>query len=213
MYTKAKIKEWLINLSYTYEENKDYLTKLDSDIGDADHGINMNRGFNAVRDMINALDENAAISSIFKQTATLLIKNVGGSSGPLYGTFFLNASIVSSNKEELSLSDILEIFNKGTNAIAALGKSKAGEKTMLDTLYPTLEAIKEFALKNNDITNENLEDFKNNILNISENAMKSTVDMLATKGRASYLGDRSIGHQDPGATSSYMLIKELINVL
>lgn len=84
---------------------------------------------------------------------------------------------------------------------------------MLDTFYPTLEAIKEFALKNNDITNENLEDFKNNILNISENAMKSTVDMLATKGRASYLGDRSIGHQDPGATSSYMLIKELINVL
>lgn len=213
MYTKAKIKEWLINLSYTYEENKDYLTKLDSDIGDADHGINMNRGFNAVRDMINALDENAAISSIFKQTATLLIKNVGGSSGPLYGTFFLNASIVSSNKEELSLSDILEIFNKGTNAIAALGKSKAGEKTMLDTLYPTLEAIKEFASKNNDVTNENLEEFKNNILNISESAMKSTIDMLATKGRASYLGDRSIGHQDPGATSSYMLIKELINVL
>lgn len=213
MYTKAKIKEWLINLSYSYEENKDYLTKLDSDIGDADHGINMNRGFNFVRDMINSLDENAAISSIFKQTATLLIKNVGGSSGPLYGTFFLNASIVSSNKEELSLTDILEIFNKGTNAIAALGKSKAGEKTMLDTFYPTLEAIKEFVLKNNDITNENLEDFKNNILNISENAMKSTVDMLATKGRASYLGDRSIGHQDPGATSSYMLIKELINVL
>ena len=79
MYTKNKIKEWLIKLSDAYEENKDYLTKLDSDIGDADHGINMNRGFNFVRDMIKGLDENTSISSIFKQTATLLIKNVGGS--------------------------------------------------------------------------------------------------------------------------------------
>lgn len=213
MYTKNKIKEWLIKLSDAYEENKDYLTKLDSDIGDADHGINMNRGFNFVRDMIKGLDENTNISSIFKQTATLLIKNVGGSSGPLYGTFFLNASIVSSNKEELSLNDIAEIFNKGTNAIAALGKSKAGEKTMLDTLYPTLDAIKEFVSNNNDLTDDNLEEFKSSILTAAENAMKSTIDMIATKGRASYLGDRSIGYHDPGASSSYILIRELINVL
>lgn len=212
MYTKTEIKEWLIKLSYAYEENKDYLTKLDSDIGDADHGINMSRGFNFVKDVISALDEDAGISSMFKQTATLLIKNVGGSSGPLYGTFFLNASIVSSNKEELFLDDILEIFNRGTNAIAALGKSKAGEKTMLDTLYPVVEAIKQF-VSNNKLTDGNLEEFKNNILSAAENGMKSTIDMLATKGRASYLGDRSIGHQDPGATSSYILVKELINVL
>lgn len=213
MYTETKIKNWLINLANVYEENKDYLTKLDSDIGDADHGINMNRGFNFVRDMINNLDEDVGISSIFKQTATLLIKNIGGSSGPLYGTFFLNASIVSSNKKELLLDDIVEIFNRGTSAISALGKSKAGEKTMLDTLYPTLDTLKQFASNNNDFNDCNLDDFKKTILNTAENSMKSTIDMLATKGRASYLGERSIGYQDPGATSAYMLIKELINVL
>ena len=213
MYTETKIKNWLINLANVYEENKDYLTKLDSDIGDADHGINMNRGFNFVRDMINNLDEDVGISSIFKQTATLLIKNIGGSSGPLYGTFFLNASIVSSNKKELLLDDIVEIFNRGTSAISALGKSKAGEKTMLDTLYPTLDTLKQFASNNNDFNDCNLDDFKKTILNTAENSMKSTIGMLATKGRASYLGERSIGYQDPGATSAYMLIKELINVL
>ena len=213
MYTETKIKNWLINLANVYEENKDYLTKLDSDIGDADHGINMNRGFNFVRDMINNLDEDVGISSIFKQTATLLIKNIGGSSGPLYGTFFLTASIVSSNKKELLLDDIVEIFNRGTSAISALGKSKAGEKTMLDTLYPTLDTLKQFASNNNDFNDCNLDDFKKTILNTAENSMKSTIDMLATKGRASYLGERRIGYQDPGATSAYMLIKELINVL
>ncbi len=205
MYNKEKIKQWLINLSNTYEKNKDYLTELDSKIGDADHGINMNRGFSFVRDMINNIDDNAAISSIFKQTATILIKNIGGSSGPLYGTFFLNASIIASNKEELSLNDIADIFAKGTNAIAALGKSKEGEKTMLDTLFPAVNAMKENA--------DSEEDFKNKVMVSSENGMKSTIDMIATKGRASYLGERSVGHQDPGATSAYMMIEELINVL
>ena len=94
MYNSIKIKEWLINLSKVYDENKDYLTKLDADIGDADHGINISRGFGFVREALNK-DENASISSIFKQTATMLIKNVGGASGPLYGTFFLNAVSVS----------------------------------------------------------------------------------------------------------------------
>ncbi|WP_300367476.1 dihydroxyacetone kinase subunit DhaL [Brachyspira sp.] len=206
MYNKEKIKQWLINLSNTYEKNKDYLTELDSDIGDADHGINMNRGFSFVRDMINNLDNNASISSIFKQTATLLIKNIGGSSGPLYGTFFLNASMASSNKDELNLNDIADIFNKGTNAIATLGKSKEGEKTMLDTLFPAVNAMKENS-------NNDEEDFKKKVLIASENGMKSTIDIIATKGRASYLGERSKGHQDPGATSSYMMIEELINVL
>ena len=203
MCNNTKIKEWLINLSLVYDENKDYLTKLDADIGDADHGINMSRGFGYVRDALK--DNDSAISAIFKQTATLLIKNVGGASGPLYGTFFLNASIVSSNKEELTLKDITEIFNKGINAIKALGKSKAGEKTMLDTLSPAFNAMKE--------NSENIEDFKSKVLISAENGMKSTIDMTATKGRASYLGERSIGHQDPGATSSFMMIKELINIL
>ena len=204
MYNNKKIKEWLINLSSVYDENKEYLTKLDADIGDADHGINISRGFGFVKEALNK-DENSSISSIFKQTATLLIKNVGGASGPLYGTFFLNASIVSSNKEELTLNDITEIFNKGTNAVSVLGKSKAGEKTMLDTLFPALESMKEYG--------NNLEMFKNKVLISAEEGMKSTIDMTATKGRASYLAERSAGHQDPGATSSFMMIKELINIL
>ena len=135
----------------------------------------------------------------------LLIKNVGGASGPLYGTFFLNASMVSANKEELTLNDITEIFNKGINAITVLGKSKEGEKTMLDTLCPALNVMKENI--------DNIEDFKNKVLISAENGMKSTIEMIATKGRASYLGERSKGHQDPGASSSFMMIKELINIL
>lgn len=204
MYNNSKIKEWLINLSLVYDENKDYLTKLDADIGDADHGINISRGFGFVREALNK-DDNSAISAIFKQTSILLIKNVGGASGPLYGTFFLNASMVSANKEELTLTDITEIFNKGINAITVLGKSKEGEKTMLDTLCPALNTMKENI--------DNIEDFKNKVLISAENGMKSTIDMIATKGRASYLGERSKGHQDPGASSSFMMIKELIKIL
>lgn len=203
-----KIKEWLSSVADDYEENKDYLTQLDSDIGDADHGINMNRGFKLVKDMINNENKDK-ISDILKSTGTILIKNIGGSSGPLYGNFFLNAGMLSNNKDELSLSDITDIFDKGANAISSLGKSKAGEKTMLDTLFPALDAMKESI-------NENIEDtelFKNKVMAAAENGMKSTIDMLATKGRASYLGERSIGHQDPGATSMYMMIKNLLSVL
>lgn len=203
-----KIKEWLSSVADDYEENKDYLTQLDSDIGDADHGINMNRGFKLVKDMINNENKDK-ISDILKSTGTILIKNIGGSSGPLYGTFFLNAGMLSNNKDEISLSDITNIFDKGANAISSLGKSKAGEKTMLDTLFPALDAMKESI-------NENIEDtelFKNKVMAAAENGMKSTIDMLATKGRASYLGERSIGHQDPGATSMYMMIKNLLSVL
>ena len=203
-----KIKEWLSSVADTYEKNKDYLTQLDSDIGDADHGINMNRGFKLVKGMINN-ENKESISDIFKSTGTILIKNIGGSSGPLYGTFFLNAGILSNNKESLSLSDITDIFNKGANSISSLGKSKAGEKTMLDTLFPSLDAMKESI-------NENSEDaklFKNKVMEAAENGMKSTINMLATKGRASYLGERSVGHQDPGATSMFMLIKDLLAIL
>ena len=203
-----KIKEWLSSVADDYEKNKDYLTQLDSEIGDADHGINMNRGFKLVKDMINNENKNK-ISDILKSTGTILIKNIGGSSGPLYGSFFLNAGILSNNKDELSLSDITDIFDKGANAISSLGKSKAGEKTMLDTLFPALDSMKESI-------NENIEDtelFKNKVIAAAENGMKSTIDMLATKGRASYLGERSIGHQDPGATSMYMMIKNLLSVL
>lgn len=203
-----KIKEWLSSVADTYEKNKDYLTQLDSDIGDADHGINMNRGFKLVKEMINN-ENKESISDIFKSTGTILIKNIGGSSGPLYGTFFLNAGILSNNKESLSLYDITDIFNKGANAISSLGKSKAGEKTMLDTLFPSLDAMKESINENN----EDAKLFKNKVMEAAENGMKSTINMLATKGRASYLGERSVGHQDPGATSMFMLIKDLLATL
>lgn len=203
-----KIKEWLSSVADTYEKNKDYLTQLDSDIGDADHGINMNRGFKLVKEMINS-ENKESISDIFKSTGTILIKNIGGSSGPLYGTFFLNAGILSNNKESLSLSDITDIFNKGANAISSLGKSKTGEKTMLDTLFPSLDAMKESINENS----EDAELFKNKVMEAAENGMKSTINMLATKGRASYLGERSVGHQDPGATSMFMLIKDLLAIL
>ena len=124
----------------------------------------------------------------------------------LFSDIFLELLIL---LNKLTLSDITDIFNKGANAISLLGKSKVGEKTMLDTLFPALDAMKECIGENNNDT----ELFKNKVIDAAENGMKSTIDMLATKGRASYLGERSIGHQDPGATSMYMMIKNLLSIL
>jgi dihydroxyacetone kinase-like protein len=194
---------WLKQLANVLHENRDYLTQLDSPIGDADHGTNMDRGFKAVADKLPGM-ENMDIGSILKTVGTTLVSTVGGASGPLYGTAFLRAGMATSGKHELYESDIVSMLEAALEGIKVRGKAQLGEKTMVDALTPALAAAKEA-----EVQNSGLSQLLRRTSNAAEGGMKSTIPMLATKGRASYLGERSIGHQDPGATSSWLILKTL----
>jgi dihydroxyacetone kinase-like protein len=198
---RSAVLAWFGELQRVYAENRDHLTALDSAIGDADHGSNMDRGFTAVQ---GELEKNApaTIDAIFKSVAMVLIKTVGGASGPLYGTFFLRAATATANRETLEAPDVAAMFRAGVEGIAQRGKAVAGEKTMLDTLLPAVEAMKGATVP------EMLEQAATQ----GKLGMEATIPMQATKGRASYLGARSIGHQDPGATSAYLLIRAAADV-
>lgn len=198
-----KTKELFLETADEIIANKEYLTELDSAIGDGDHGINLARGFKKLKDKLKN-DNFESRSELFKMTAMTLISNVGGASGPLYGTAFLNISKVISDNE-LDLDDLVEIAEEAVAGIQKRGKAEAGEKTMLDTIIPAAESLKK--------SRDNKIDLKtalNNCLKSAASGMENTIEMQATKGRASYLGERSIGHQDPGATSSFLIIETLI---
>src|SRR5256886_10925181 len=194
---------WLQQLANVLHENRDYLTQLDSPIGDADHGTNMDRGFKAVADKLPGM-ENMDLRSILKTVGTTLVATVGGASGPLYGTAFLRTGMATSGNHELYESDIVSMLEAALEGIKVRGKAQLGEKTMVDALTPALAAAKEAEAQN-----LGLSQLLRRASNAAEGGMKSTIPMLATKGRASYLGERSIGHQDPGATSSWLILKTL----
>ncbi|MDF4203834.1 dihydroxyacetone kinase subunit DhaL [Maribacter sp. SA7] len=201
---QAQVINWLEKTAHVIGENKDYLTKLDSDIGDADHGFNMERGFNKVLEKINELAASEDLQAVLKNTGMTLLSSIGGASGPLYGSFFLQAALPLEGKTELTVEDLANSFGKGVDGIKARGRASKGEKTMIDTLEPAIDALL-LSVKNKD----SIETALSNMLAAAEEGMKFTIDMIATKGRASYLGDRSIGHQDPGATSSFLILKTL----
>jgi phosphoenolpyruvate---glycerone phosphotransferase subunit DhaL len=194
---------WLKQLAQVLHENRDYLTQLDSPIGDADHGINMDRGFKAVTEKLPAM-VSMDIGSILKTVGTTLVSTVGGASGPLYGTAFLRAGIATSGKLELYEADFVGMLEAALEGIKARGKAQPGEKTMVDALTPALAAAKEAEAQNLDLAQ-----MLHRASEAAETGMKATIPLLATKGRASYLGERSIGHQDPGATSSWLMLKTL----
>ena len=194
---------WLQQLANVLHENRDYLTQLDSAIGDADHGINMDRGFKAVIDKLPTV-ANMDIGSILKTVGTTLVSTVGGASGPLYGTAFLRAGMATSGKHELYEADVVTLLEAALEGIKTRGKAQPGEKTMLDALTPALTAAKD--AEDHDL---GLSQLLQRAAEAAETGMKATIPMLATKGRASYLGERSIGHQDPGATSSWLILKTL----
>ena len=194
---------WLKQLAQILHENRDYLTQLDSPIGDADHGINMDRGFKAVTEKLSVM-ASMDIGSILKTVGTTLVSTVGGASGPLYGTAFLRAGMATSGKNELYESDFVGMLEAALEGIKARGKAQPGEKTMVDTLTPALAAAKEAETQN-----LGLSQMLRRASDAAEVGMKATIPLLATKGRASYLGERSIGHQDPGATSSWLMLKTL----
>jgi len=198
---KEAVLQWLEALQQVYAGNRQWLTELDSAIGDADHGINMDRGFTAVKAEL-AAQVPADIAAVFRTVATALIRHVGGSAGPLYGTFFLRAAAACAGKTEIAATDVVTLFQTGIQGIIERGKASAGDKTMLDALLPALDAMRT-ALADGG----SLAAILDQGAAAAKAGMLATVPMQARKGRASYLGARSIGHQDPGATSSYLLLQ------
>ncbi len=201
--TTEQVIAWLQRSAAVLRENREYLTQLDSPIGDADHGVNMDRGFTAVMDKLPGVADKDA-GTILKTVGTTLVSTVGGASGPLYGTAFLRAGMALAGKVELQDSDVLAALQAALEGIIARGKAKPGEKTMVDALQPAIEAFRA-ALEAGDPLKAALAKATES----AEQGMKATIPMLATKGRASYLGERSIGHQDPGATSSWLFLRAM----
>lgn len=201
MIKREDVLTWLTCYRQVIKDNKDYLTELDSAIGDADHGANMDRGFNAVLAKLPSV-EDKDIGTILKTAGMTLVSTVGGAGGPLYGTFFMRAGMAVDGKAELTPDELAAAFDAGVAGVQQRGKATPGEKTMLDSLTPACQALHE-ALNRGDDLKVSLDA----AAAAAEQGMKDTIPMLATKGRASYLGERSIGHQDPGATSSFLLVQ------
>ncbi len=199
--TQEAVRAWLQRCAAVLEENRDYLTQLDAAIGDADHGVNMDRGFKAAMARLTTLNA-PDIGSIFKTVGMALVATVGGAGGPLYGTFFLQLGVKTAGKQELTPQDWAEALEAAVNGVIARGQARLGDKTMVDALLPALEAYKA-ALQDGASFVEALA----RSAAAAEEGMKATIPMVAKKGRASYLGERSAGHQDPGATSSYLILQ------
>ncbi len=199
--TNEAVLLWLQNCAATFEQHKDELTQLDAAIGDADHGANMARGFTAVKGKLAELKDKD-IGTIFKTTAMTLISTVGGASGPLYGTFFLQAAGGANGKQALTHEEVANVFAAGLQGLKSRGKAVVGEKTMIDALEPALEALKPTG-------DDNLGAAIDRAVLAAKEGAGSTVPLVAKKGRASYLGERSAGHMDPGAASTVLLLEAL----
>jgi phosphoenolpyruvate---glycerone phosphotransferase subunit DhaL len=191
---------WVREFASAIGENAQYLTDLDAAVGDADHGINMDRGMRAV---VGALDENAPadMPELCKLVGMTLVKSVGGASGPLYGTFFLRMAPALGSGESVDAADFAKALRAGVEGVVQRGRAEAGDKTMFDALAPTLQAL-DSALASGAGLAAALVD----ATVAAEKGRDATESMVARKGRASYLGQRSVGHVDPGATSAAMLI-------
>ena len=205
--TRDQIVQWLESLAAVLSDNKEYLTQLDSAIGDADHGINMTRGFNKVLEKLPGVADKD-IGNVLKTTGMTLISSVGGASGPLYGTFFMRSGMAVGAKETLNREDLYELLKAGVDGIVQRGRPVLADKTMYDAWAPALDALRS-ALD----AGMELIPALSRAVAAAETGMKNTIPLQARKGRASYLGERSIGHQDPGATSSYLMLKALLDTL
>jgi phosphoenolpyruvate---glycerone phosphotransferase subunit DhaL len=189
------------------KENRDYLVQLDSAIGDADHGINMDRGFTTVLEKLPTVADKD-IGTILKTVGMTLVSTVGGASGPLYGTAFIRAGMALADRYELSGAEVVAALEAALEGIQARGKAQRGEKTMVDAIGPGIDVLKEAQASGEDFTSA-----LRRAVAATEAGMKATIPMLATKGRASYLGQRSVGHQDPGATTSFYMAQVLLEVI
>ncbi|MDI9489767.1 MAG: dihydroxyacetone kinase subunit DhaL [Bacillota bacterium] len=195
------------NMQKNIGENRSYLSDLDREIGDGDHGINMDRGFQEVMKKMDEMKEQD-ISGILRTTGMTLAFKVGGASGPLYGTAFMKASDTLKGKEEIVLTDLPGLLDAAIGGIQLRGKAVQGEKTILDTLFPAKEA-----LENAIAEGKNSEQAIDAMLKAGEEGAEYTKTIKATKGRASYIGERSIGHMDPGAASALILLRSIAEIV
>ena len=203
MTDSAKVIAVLKDIIAVIEENAQFLTDLDAAVGDSDHGINMARGFKKVEADLPAL-EGKDIGAILKKAGMDLVSTVGGSSGPLYGTAFMKAGAKAAGKNEIGMEDFLAMMDEAIGGVQLRGKAVRGEKTMLDAMIPAQEAMKAAAAGGADTSAVLQAGVK-----AAEEGVEYTKTIIATKGRASYLGDRSLGHQDPGATSFTLILKAI----
>ncbi|HEX7427151.1 MAG TPA: dihydroxyacetone kinase subunit DhaL [Mycobacterium sp.] len=196
----AGVDAWIREFARVIGDNAQFLTDLDAAIGDADHGINMNRGMAAV---VAALDDAPPpdLAALCKKVGMTLVSSVGGASGPLYGTFFLRMATAVGAVDSVDAAGFAKALRAGVDGVVQRGRAEAGDKTMYDALAPALDAL-DAALTSGADLSSGLQD----ALSAAEKGRDATEPMVARKGRASYLGQRSVGHQDPGATSAAMLI-------
>ena len=200
MADSKKVLEIIRAIGLKMEAEKEYLTELDQPIGDSDHGINMARGFAAVEGKLPDL-EGKDIGTILKTVGMTLVSTVGGASGPLYGSAYMKAGMALAGKEEMDMDDFLSMMDTAVQAVEQRGKATVEEATMLDAMVPSLKTMKDAAAEGKSVR-EALEAG----VRAAWGGAEHTKDLVATKGRASYVGERGLGHQDPGATSySYML--------
>ena len=203
-FSYGQVDGWVRAFAAAIAENKEYLTELDSAIGDADHGINMNRGMQAVLAKLEGGGQGvqADVGALLKTVGMTLVSTVGGASGPLYGTLFLQMGSSAAGKPELSGEDWADALASGLAGVQRRGKAELGDKTMIDALVPAVEALRS-SLAGGATAAEAL----HRSAEAARDGMTATIPLVARKGRASYLGERSADHQDPGATSSWLLLR------
>jgi dihydroxyacetone kinase-like protein len=207
VFTAAQAVAWVRASAAVIEENAAALTRLDAAIGDGDHGTNMNRGFKAALQRLDGLQAED-FGSVFKAVGMALISKVGGASGPLYGSFYLAVGKGLGDAEAAEDGALAAALRAGYDGVVARGKAQLEDKTMLDALHPALEAL-EAALAGGSDLGQALDQAER----AAEAGMRATIPLVARKGRASYLGERSRDHQDPGATSTHLLVKTLADVV
>jgi len=194
---------WMRRFADEMAEHRQELIRLDTAIGDGDHGTNMNRGMQKALEKLDA-SEQADPGAVLKTVAMALVSSVGGAAGPLYGTLLLQMGTSMAGQSEVDQAGLVTAWRKGLDGVKARGKAEAGDKTMVDALTPAIDALEQGA---------DLGAGLRAAVEAAEQGMNATTPLVARKGRASYLGDRSAGHQDPGATSTYYLFKSAAETL
>lgn len=201
--TRDATLDWMNRFAGEMSEHRAELVALDTAIGDGDHGTNMNRGMTKALEKLGAAEQ-ADPGTVLKTVAMALVSSVGGAAGPLYGTLFLQMGGALAGKDEVDLETYAAAWRKGLEGVQARGKAQPNDKTMVDALIPAVEALESAS---------DLETGLQAAVQAAEQGMKATTPLVARKGRASYLGDRSKDHQDPGATSTYYLFKSAAEAL
>jgi dihydroxyacetone kinase-like protein len=197
----AAVQDWIRRFAAAIDEHRSELVALDTAIGDGDHGTNMDRGMRKVLEKLDSTDD-ADIGALLKAVGMALVSSVGGAAGPLYGTLFLQMGSATAGAGSLDVQAWGDALEAGIKGVQARGKAEAQDKTMVDALLPALEALRAAQAEGTDLS-----EASRRSADAAEEGMRSTTPMEARKGRASYLGPRSVGHQDPGATSSYLLLR------